>query len=272
MPESVLEPDFDEQIAIVHADDNPPEARSAEAIRTTTSAARPDGKSLDQYPGHEHWTKRRWAWEFLTRNESFRRACDASEQLSEDEKLAIAATFGLRKFKHYKSKYGSSRPLFVTGQVRSWSNIVGEKYSADVPSNLPYGMVMVQFDLVPALTNERALEAQLLHAARRLRDRLKDLASSEGKRPLALKPKTLHFLNALRMADARASGMKRSDVARLLFPGVTRGRTDDEAAQHFKSHFRSAKELFDRGYLAVAASETEPPKRAKSSSRSEEGT
>ena len=63
-------------------------------------AKRPDGLSLDRYKGHEKWSYRRWAWEFLRRNEDFIAACDALNR-NEKTEIEIAEEFHLADFKHY---------------------------------------------------------------------------------------------------------------------------------------------------------------------------
>lgn len=218
--------------------------------------ARPDGTRVEQYPGNERWSKRRWAWEFLKRNDAFRAACDQlGETPDEEGKRLVCKRFGLARFRHYGDSYRDPFPKFALASVSSWTQIDGPGFDAsDLPTELEAGQVLIRFDLNPALKNARALSAQIHSATQRLEKRLNYLAKALGRQLVYEKPKTQNFLLALRMSDAKASGMTRAAIARLLFPMVVRDRTDDEAAQYFKSRYRFARESIESGYLAVAAS------------------
>ena len=89
----------------------------------------------------------------------------------------------------------------------------------------------------------------------RLEGQLTKYLQNHGKTQVFEKPKSNHFLVALRMSDAKAAKMKNASIARMLFPSVVRGKTDEEAARYFKSRYRSARDLIDSGYAAVAASQ-----------------
>ncbi len=63
---------------------------------TPPKTNRPDGLSIDRYKGHEKWSYRRWAWEFLRRNKDFIKACEALDRKEGTEEEI--ATFCSSKF------------------------------------------------------------------------------------------------------------------------------------------------------------------------------
>jgi hypothetical protein len=89
---------------------------------------RHDGLSLDGYKGHEKWSYRRWAWEFLRRNDKFAKACiavDNEERTSEE----VAREFHLSRFKHFKSAYKSAEspaPSFSMRTIKKRANLNAE--------------------------------------------------------------------------------------------------------------------------------------------------
>lgn len=219
---------------------------------------RPDGRNPTDYAGCEEWTRLRWAWEFLIRNEAFRRACDGTvDGASRKETSELCETFGLKRFKHYRTGYRvGGFPRFAASSVTSWSRVDEEKFARlKLPTKLNPGEVLIRFDLNPALSNARSIRAQVSRAKNRLDARLTEYLSSKGKQRQYEKPKSDHFLVALRMSDAKAAKMKNAAIARMLFPTVVRGKSDDEAASYFKSRYRSARDLIEGGYMAVAASQ-----------------
>ena len=217
-----------------------------------------DGTSEAQYAGHEAWSNRKWAWEFLRRNVQFREACDAlGESSGKHEQELICERFGITWFRDYRDRVKGRFPSFVPGSISSWSKIDGPKYTlVGLPTQLKPGEVLIRFNLLPALSNARALTAQLERAKSRLESRLKYLADASGKPLVVEKPKRDNFLVAIRMSDAKDAGMSRAAIARMLFPDVVKGASNAEAADYFKSRYRSARELIDTGYLAVATSST----------------
>ena len=87
---------------------------------------RPDGTDTDRYKGSMKWSYRRWAWEFLRRNEEFEMVCrQADANGSDEEKARIASEFGLRSYKSYAEPYvgKSGRPRFTNGLVTSISHL-----------------------------------------------------------------------------------------------------------------------------------------------------
>lgn len=69
------------------------------ATEQKTTKRRPSGENLEDYDGHDRWSYRRWAWEFLRRNDQFIGACRALEDGDEPRRDEIAKQVGLKKFK-----------------------------------------------------------------------------------------------------------------------------------------------------------------------------
>ncbi len=87
---------------------------------------RPDGTDPERYKGRERWSYKRWAWEFLRRNEKFKTECEqADSSASIEEKARIASEFGLRSYKSYKEPYKgkSGWPRFTIGLVTIISHL-----------------------------------------------------------------------------------------------------------------------------------------------------
>lgn len=184
---------------------------------------RPDGRSLEQYKGNEKWSHKRWAWEFLRRNTEFLRQC---KMLIEAPDLApteeeIAEQFGLKRFKSAKSPYGKKgefeRPRFVAGTVSSYSRLTEER--GRLPRRLQQGEVAFILDLNSALSNAASLKKQISNVRKIAEKRLRTLAEL---RNVATVPQyRIHsekLLPYLRILDARAAGMTRQAVFKLVLP------------------------------------------------------
>lgn len=163
--------------------------KSAETtVATKRKADTTPALSLDSatYNGHEAWTNNRFAWEFLRRNDQFRKACDALEaDTSERRRTAVARQFGLVRFKHYGEPYESAdedikRPSFRSGTVQ----FIGPRRQDDEPPHPPIralrGQFLVRFDLKFAIQDDQILRAQLEVAERGLKRRLNALRRDAG--------------------------------------------------------------------------------------------
>lgn len=176
---------------------------------------RPDGLSIDRYKGHEKWSYRRWAWEFLRRNNEFIQACEALESKKPEERTAaekdLAEQFYLAVFKHcnmsYKSKENPS-PKFAVRTIKK-----REKLDADKPDALPLkrtvemaaGQVWLRFDLNHEFIVGGSLDTQLRVAKRSLKTALATYSEAIGRKPaITKKPKCNSFLTLLRRLDAVA--------------------------------------------------------------------
>lgn len=132
-------------------------------------AKRPDGLSLDRYKGHEKWSYRRWAWEFLRRNEDFIAACDALNR-NEKTEIEIAEEFHLADFKHYKKPYKSTSspaPKFTVRTIKKRMKLPTKKHDGK-PLEMSTGQVWLRFDLNHEFIVRGSLDAQLRVAQRSL--------------------------------------------------------------------------------------------------------
>ena len=180
---------------------------------------RPDGLEVDRYKNLKSWTYRRWAWEFLRRNPDFIKACETVEPSTDDEKLAVAQQFGLKKFKHYKEgfKQKSGQPIFNIGQITSIPNLESDA-PLKVRISIGPGQVMVRFDLASAMMDVRALDKQLRRAKSVLNKRLELYAKYLGKNPDSHKPKVATFGIYIRLLDCLAAKKTPVECARIIFP------------------------------------------------------
>ena len=223
-------------------------------MATKRNAKLASAPALDSqaYEGNEAWTNKRFAWEFLCRNDEFREACDSLEDAaSAKEKQILARRFGLVRFKHYGEPYESADdgirpPVFRSRAVQ----IIGPKRQNNndrAPLRLEAGQFLVRFDLKFALQDDTILKAQLKSAESGLRRHLNarrraigETAKSGRNRPRA------RLLEQLKILDALAiSTMTHSQRANLLF-----GETDEKK---FIERMDAAKEMSKDGYLLLAA-------------------
>jgi hypothetical protein len=235
------------------------EADTRDQTSPSSNIGWPSGKEKSQYIGYENWVMRQWAWEFLRRNKEFRKACgDDPRLLSKDKKREFAKKFGLNIFKHFAEEYSPKLPRFVTSQVSSWTHISDtHNRSSRIPKDLKLGQALIRFNLEPAINDKRSIDAQLEHARKILLLCLEIYSAHKGVKSKSKKPKANHFLNVLRMWDLKNSKFKRAEIAKLVFPGLVRGKTETyEFEKIYKSRFRSVIELVEKmDYLVVAATE-----------------
>lgn len=133
------------------------------------------GLNPAHYAGHEEWPNVKWAWEFLRRNPKFQAICIQIAKLPKvrlrlfKEKNA-AATFGLKKYKHYSEDFSEGiQPKFMTASVSYWSRVSEKRYERLVlPSDLSKGEALVKFDITSMMKSTKSLDAQLDEARRRL--------------------------------------------------------------------------------------------------------
>ena len=187
---------------------------------------RADGTDPERYAGLEKWSYKRWAWEFLRRNEDFRAACkQANATGSEVEKEKVAAEFGLKRYKSYNEAFrgSSGRPLFATGSISSWSRIDCEDDEGKkIRVTLDGGQVLIRFDLASALNDAKVLEKQLRLAEIRLEKRLKSYAANKKKQVQVGRHKVGTFGQYLRLLDLRAAGIRQIESGLLVAPKKAR--------------------------------------------------
>ena len=173
---------------------------------TTPSARktkpRPTGTTKDEYAGHEKWTYRRWAWEFLRRNPEFINACKAAKD-DLAKQVEVASEFGLKRFKPYTEAYGRDRrlPVFLNAAVGMWSAVDASR-KRTVSVTLREGQVLVRFNLAAGREDARAIQAQLATAEKRLKAPQTQYMKAIGaQEPKATESKPMYFVRHLRLLD-----------------------------------------------------------------------
>ncbi|HYW58519.1 MAG TPA: hypothetical protein VE934_16315 [Polaromonas sp.] len=185
---------------------------------------RPTGIDAAEYIGHQSWSPRRWAWEFLRRNPGFINDCDEVDLSLVDSCAEIALAYGLKSFKHYSEEYysrrkdgGLKRPTFAEAAISVKSNM-GAKLigSRKVHLRLSYGQVAIVFDLLRTLSNKRSIAKMTQVAKSALEKRQgKILKRSAGNTLVSFKPKRSKFLTYLRLVDLFAHGFDDETALRL---------------------------------------------------------
>lgn len=216
----------------------------------------PNGLEVADYVGWESWDYRRWAWEFLRRNNNFRHACNSlpdDQEARTAKKREIAGMFGLRRFKHYAEAYdeGKSaefRALAVSprprGQSTSWSR------------ELRNDEVCIVFNLRPSLFGSDALDLQMKNARRIIERRADALRTSLGvdRRAAAPRPTAKSLLRKLRLLDARHLDISWVDIAEAL--RTRPGQDLFELKEAERKAYEPAVELAEYGYLALLTSKS----------------
>jgi hypothetical protein len=236
------------------------------STESSTHAAFPDGMSPADYAGYEGWSDRRWAWEYLRRNKNFRTACDKLHKFPvgsaeyKESARGVANQFHLREFIHYATPFreGKTGPSFNPARV--WAKIPTESESRTVKIRIRNGQIAARFDLVPALHDERMIEAQLAYVRLALEAKLKNLRESEKMRISTrrnAKDTPEDRLAWLRTLDAMHGGVKHSKIYECVYP--QRCQVDKEAGTpkrewptRLKSLARKAHDLAEGRYLSVA--------------------
>lgn len=237
--------------------------KNVSAIKSETQKARvsrPDGVDLTRYKGLKNWSYRRWAWEFLRRNEEFIEACGRVEHATDDEKQIVADTFGLSKFKSFKDKYRAqkNKTIFSTDEIGSWSNLNKDINRKLKPIKIQPGQVLIRFDLASAIVDKKALEKQLQLAEKRLRQRLISYASELKITPASHNHKIVTFGIYLRILDLLADKKTDIECAQAIFPKETQGKDSNEVRFHVKNRKTQALSYANIKYRFLALLEGKP--------------
>lgn len=230
---------------------------------------RPDGIDADRYKGHEKWSYRCWAWQFLRRNPAFQAACESlGSEGTDEEKAKVAAEFGLKKYKSFKEGYvgASGRPIFATGAITSWSHLdATENVTKKVELRLDAGQVLIRFDLASALADVHVLEKQLRLAERRLRKRLDSYAKGLEIKTQVKRHKVGTFIDYLRLLDGCASGHTQIDIGLIVSPDKAlhldhkcHTRTREDLASAFSKKIAKAAEYSFELYRYLAVLKGRP--------------
>lgn len=175
---------------------------TATTLSARKTKPRPTGITKDEYAGHEKWTYRRWAWEFLRRNPEFIKACKtAKEDLA--KQVEVASEFGLKRFKPYTEAYGRDRrlPVFLSAAVGTWFAVDASR-ERTMSVKLREGQVLVRFNLAAGREDARAIQAQLATAEKTIRAlQRKYMHAIAAQEPAASESKPKYFVRHLRLLD-----------------------------------------------------------------------
>jgi hypothetical protein len=219
---------------------------------------RPDGLSVDRYKGHETWSYRRWAWEFLRRDDDFIRACAAVDR-NERTEPDVAKEFHLSKFKHcnmgFKSKK-SPAPRYTVQAIKKWANVNNSETNSSqvrLKAELEPGQVLLRFDLNQELIVGGSLDAQLRVAKRTLEKTLTAyLEAAKKKRAPKKKPERKSFLELLRRLDAVAGHDYGAHGLAVLQPDDFLDLDSTGSSKKMDSLMRTPREYAKRVYLSLA--------------------
>jgi hypothetical protein len=185
------------------------------------SPNRPDGTDIRRYKSINKWTYRRWAWEFLRRNEEFIRKCDSlNADSDEEEKQRVADQFGLRRFKDYREPYAkkSGMPKFEIGTIKSHHNLdLSRNEAISKRIKIQPGEVLIRFDLNQAADDIQALKKQLRLANQSLIKHLSTYTNQPRKREFTHAHDFKRFGIYLRLLDLKNSNVSHLNCAKAIF-------------------------------------------------------
>jgi hypothetical protein len=206
------------------------------------------------YEGHEEWTNKRWAWEFLRRNEKFKEACDGlGNNDTRAKQLSIARKFRLTGFKHYSDPYESDDGTFVAPAFRSKAVVPikprrnKERQWAQQITILP-GQIAIRFDLGLAVQDDLILKAQLKSATAILQRQLVKWREAKGLPPKkeGRNRKRAKLLEQLKILDALTIEATHAQRAGLLW-------NHNAVEKKFIDGIKDALEMAQKGYIVLAS-------------------
>jgi hypothetical protein len=229
---------------------------------------RPDGMDAARYASASRWSPRRWAWEFLRRNEDFvNTSTTLIRTKAAPEDLALwAKEYGLVQFKHFNQPFRSANnppPKFTTSFVGHKKRLTKEESSV-YRRNLDVGDLVVRFTLQDCLNNSYALNAKIRRVKEIAEVAIQILREESGvKEEDYRNTKTSDWLKLLRLLDAVAAGVGNLEMASAIYPAETRGKTSpDELREFFKDRVRRARNHSSERYLFIATLGEKPEVRA----------
>jgi hypothetical protein len=190
-----------------------------------------------------------WAWEFLRRNEEYRKFW--IEKVVPFNKVRIWA----REYdEELKLRFGVLAPIdpsvatvprFIADYTywRDWRDRKDE--AEDGPVTLP----LTKFHVAMVVDLRLSLNTQftrLSETTKKYQDSLKSTGEIDPKNPR----KSPKYRIYLRILDAKASGARRPEIEKTLFPNAT--NADQYRSKKFDYHLKEARRLRDSGYRALA--------------------
>jgi hypothetical protein len=217
------------------------------------SRGKRDGENMAVYKGHEKWSHRRWAWEFLQRNDNFRKKCDAAESTNRRNRKEIALEFGLLNFKHYKEHYlDGDKPRFLLSTRIYRTAGTSKRYEITLrPTE-----IMLRFDLSYAAKDQKILRAQIRRAQRIIEKNVTEIRSSKSLKALTSRFKfsSKDLLLKIRVLDALIVDEKQqAEILDLIYPNLGRGKDNIEKRSTLRKRITHAKKL-STTYLEILAS------------------
>lgn len=228
----------------------------AERQKSKSLVPLPDGTEVSAYEGSENWDHRRWAWEFLRRNDDFRAACREWQELDSDGRklraVEIAAKFLLRKFRHCDEQITDGDLIAFHAQK------VSPLSSTAIEWRMPLEnyQVAIVFDLRPSLYAKNAAKVQLQKAKKTLDNRLKELKvlTDFKNKSVATTVKQDVYLRRLRVLDARRAQFTWEQIANHVKTDADRNIDIRDRAERLRKDHKAALELVNFGYLRVLTS------------------
>jgi hypothetical protein len=227
---------------------------------------RPDGLLVERYKGHENWSYRNWAWQFLRRDRDFIRACEAVDSKVR-EAADVAKEFHLYNFKHYRMGFaskGNPAPRFLVRTIRSVKHLVNinlEDSNIAFRTRLRLGEIWIKFDLNHEYIVGGSIKAQLRVAKTVLKKSMEEYSESQKRSPKKVRrPQAKIFLDLLRSLDAEASHGSLVEGMCRLYPEKFEGLGSDQKSKEAASLMRTARRYSKEVYLSLAVHEAGRPK------------
>ena len=194
------------------------------------------------------------AWEFLRRDENFRKECDeAADDAGAGQE--VATKWKLFRFKHYALEFKEvKRPRFLPTLVRYFPNLTNQPLPRQI-TLLP-GHAAFVLNAGALLKYQQAEEAQVKRLLRRLKRYLRDLSALAPLKPKQLQLKEENFAECLQLLDLRNAKVTVSEIKALL-PSIKLANQDDgarkiEATKRYYKLRLQAQKLAYEGYLELA--------------------
>ena len=249
---------------------------------------RPTGEDLSRYKDSDEWPKKRWAWEFLRRNDEFIADCmKLRKEPPQIEATAIAKKFSLVRFKDFTEGYWMGKqPRFEPATIRHWSRLA-ESDRPQIKCKMEVGSLAVMINLGAALDRSSAIEAQLRAVKKVALRKLEGLAELRGTMARVVRvTQTDQWLNYLRILDFKSAKKSNKDIAIALYPKemqkrlkgtsqkqefdafsaqsgnlkdkLTEALTSSQASEYFKNNLKAARHMTREGYLNLTVWQDNP--------------
>jgi len=221
-------------------------------IHSPTTTPFPTGLDDANYLGSRIWSSRRYAWEFLRRNQDYQTFCLRVINGEVTNKATIKTTlteqFGLLKFKSYLENYQPNRPRFTSSEVSYWSDISNTPYSVrkNINIELGPGEIIFRLSLKSAAISTKSLGAHLRSIEKLLNlksEHWRTENSAECKTP---RERVSEYLPLLRIIDLvnytltlpQSEVKSRSELFEIVYPRLARTATGTPAPKGaFNSQF-----------------------------------